>query len=134
MRRTDGSDAHLAEVGDDVLPDATLDVRHGLRADVGLGGEPLGGVVPEPDLAEARVRPLASQLGVLDVGEEPFGVDSTVEVSSPAPGRSGPGTAPRQRTLCLPSFAEWALTGMTRVAGARKRAPLPSSGLPMLVW
>jgi hypothetical protein len=74
-----------AEAGDDVLPEPALDVGEGLGPDVGLGGQPLGGVLVEADLAESGLGPLAPKLGVFDADEKTLGVHPPGEGLDPLP-------------------------------------------------
>ena len=62
--RSDGGHAHGPEGGDDVLAEPPLDVAERLGPDVGFGGQPLGGVFLEADLAEPGLGPLTFELGV----------------------------------------------------------------------
>jgi hypothetical protein len=99
----DGGHADRAEGGDDVLAKPALDVGEGLGSDVGLGGEPLGGVLVEADLAEPGLGPLASELGVLDADKEALGVDPAGEgLDSLLPQGVAVAGPPVKRLLAVP--------------------------------
>src|SRR5215211_9254255 len=93
------------------------------------GSEP----IREADTAEPRIRPHAARLGVLDLGEPPFGVDLAAEAPRPFAARwitvAGPvaGFAAPHAALDVPHRY---LLLFTLVEGRGAAAPVRRSPLP----